>query len=185
MTAIRRAELSSLAVLLAGLALTVSGIGCHRERADAAAVADLEAMVQRFYISMAAEDADANRRAMQDIVPTADDFAALFPARHAELWKVWSPEADELVRKAPEYSPTYREALPIRGAHSVDLRREGSEALKRALAYLPPDVPARSVSIAVAKDERTTAAFLRVRNRWIWVWDLERLPDLLATPAKE
>ncbi len=165
------------------LVSVVMGAGCRSDPAPAGSLADLETTARRFYVGMAADDADENRHAMQAVVPTADDFAALFPRRHDELWKVWAPEVDALVTHAPEHAPSYREVLPIGSIRTVDLRVEGTDALKRGLVHLPPAVPARGVSIAVAKGERAAAAFVLVHGRWVWIWDLERLATLLGESA--
>ncbi|MCC6849251.1 MAG: hypothetical protein IT294_12180 [Deltaproteobacteria bacterium] len=166
------------------LALVVLAVACRRDAAPDASLAELEATARRFYLGMATDDGDENRRAMRDVAPTAADFAVLFPRHHDDLWKVWSPEVDALVTHAPEHAPSYREVMPIRSIRTVDLRREGSDALKRGLGHLPEDVPVRGVAIEIVKGERAAAAFVFVRGRWVWIWDLERLDRLLPAPGE-
>jgi len=52
--------------------------------------------------------------------------------------------------------------------------------LATSLSYLPPELPVRGVAIELKKDERAASAFVPVRKRWIWVWDLERLASIVS-----
>ena len=52
--------------------------------------------------------------------------------------------------------------------------------LATSLSYLPPELPVRGVAIELKKDERAARAFVPVRGRWIWVWDLERLASIVS-----
>jgi hypothetical protein len=159
------------------LALALLVIGCQRT-----APLGLEDTVRRFYLGMAAEDATMNRRAMEQMVPTRDDFVALFPEHHEALWAVWSPEREKLIDNAALHAAEYRAVLPLGAVHTGDLRQEGSLVLRRSLEMIPPEVPVLGVRLEVAGPERERAAtaFLFVRGRWIWVWDLERAARLGA-----
>ena len=165
--------------VLAAVALAVGS--CASDSRDEADVA-LERTVREYFLGMAAERPDENRAAMARIVPTADDFAALLPASAESLWAVWGPEAARLVAEAPARAQEYREALPIVAVRTSDLRRDAPLVLARSLAFLPPELPVRGVVIELRKGERVASAFVPVRGRWIWIWDLERLGSIASAP---
>jgi len=91
------------------------------------------------------------------------------------------PEAERLVAEAPTRSHEYRDVLPIVAVRTVDLRADAPLLLARSLSLLPPDLPVRGVVIELAKGERVASAFVPVRGRWVWIWDLERLASVVAT----
>jgi hypothetical protein len=93
------------------------------------------------------------------------------------VWAVWGPERERLVREAPDHAEHYRTVLPLGAVHVTDLRAEPSIVLARSLQELPPAVPARTVRVEVSGHERQrgASAFLFVRGRWVWMWDIERL----------
>lgn len=117
-----------------------------------------ESTVRTYFLGMADERPDENRAAMARLVPTADDFRALVPARAQE----------------------FRDALPIVAVRASDLRREPPLVLAQSLAFLPAELPVRGVVIELGKGERVASAFVPVRGRWIWIWDLERLGSIAA-----
>ena len=59
-------------------------------------------------------------------------------------------------------------------------RQDAPLVLATSLSYLPPELPVRGVAIELKKDERAASAFVPVRGRWIWVWDLERLASIVS-----
>ena len=152
-------------------------VACSRGDADEHG---LEQAVRAYLTGMAAESADENRAAMARLVPTADDFEALVPGKRDALWAVWGPEAERLVANAPERAQEIRDVMPIVAVRSVDLRKDAPLVLATSLSYLPPDLPVRGVAIELKKDERAASAFVPVRKRWIWVWDLERLASIVS-----
>ena len=85
-------------------------------------------------------------------------------------------------RDATERAHETREVTPIRAVR-IDLRRDAPLLLARSVELLPADLPVRGVVIELAKGERAASAFVPVRGRWIWVWDLERLASIVAQPA--
>jgi hypothetical protein len=93
---------------------------------------------------------------------------------------VWGPEAERLVANAPERAHEYRDVLPVRGVRTTDLRGEGSLVLQRSLELLPRELPVLGVVIEVTPGERVASAFVAVRGRWVWLWDLERLGGIVA-----
>lgn len=165
-------------MLVAATALAC--VGCERE--PPADVAALESAVRRFYLGMASEVGGENRAAMESLIPVREDFAALFPGRDEALWEVWQPERQALLDNAALHSEQYRAVLPLGAMHTADLRREGSDALKRVLRELPPAVPALGVRLEVAQPagERIAAAFVFVGGRWVWIWDLERAAEIIG-----
>lgn len=162
----RRASLLALCVLCA----------CQRAPADPSA--GLEAAVRAYYAGMASTDAAENRRAMEGLAVTREDIAALLPDRADAVWAVWGPEREVLLGAAPDHSAHFRDALPLGAVAPIDLRAGVADVvLSRSIEELPREVPVYGVTIEVTGPDRQRAAgaFLFVRGRWVWMWDLQRL----------
>jgi len=138
--------------------------------------AGLAAFGRAFYMAMAADDPQLNRRAMQVAMPTENDFELLLPDGHEAAWRVWGPEAEAMLADAPELSARYREGLPIVDVEIRDLRSEAAESERESLEMLPPDVPVYGGIITLERgDQRPAKSFVFLRGRWVWIWNLERL----------
>jgi hypothetical protein len=151
---------------------------CACQSAPADPSAGLEAAVRAYYAGMASTDAAENRRAMEGMTVTRDDVAILVPAHADAVWAVWGPERDQLLNAAPEHAVHFRDALPLGAVTTTDLRLGGSDVvLSRSIEELPSEVPVYGVTIDVSgpDHQRAAGAFLFVRGRWVWMWDLQRL----------
>lgn len=159
--------------------------GCSDDPGGTVPPAALEKQVREFFLGMASEQPYENRRAMSALMPIADDFEAIAPGHGEALWAVWGKEARRLVETASEPRDEYRAVLPIRGIRTVDLRTDASIVLSRSLDALPPELPVYGVVIEVSPGERAASAFVPLRGRWVWIWNLERIGSLLAKPAAQ
>jgi hypothetical protein len=162
--------------------IAVAGIllGACRHEPSAELRAALERQVTDFFVGMASERPDDNRRAMAALMPAAEDFEALVPGHGAALWAVWGPEARRLVETASEPRDEYRAVLPVRGVRTADLRSDASVLLERSLDVLPADLPVFGVVIEVTPGERAASAFVPLRDRWVWIWNIERLAGVIG-----
>ncbi|MDX2171462.1 MAG: hypothetical protein SF182_30640 [Deltaproteobacteria bacterium] len=156
---------------------------CRSAPADPSA--GLEAAVRGYYAGMASTDAAENRRAMDALAVTRDDVAALLPAHVDAVWAVWGPEREQLLGAAPQHAEHFRAAQPIGTVTGTDLRASADIVLSRSIEELPAAVPVYGVTIDVSGPEhqRAAGAFLFVRGRWVWMWELQRLGAIVGDPA--
>jgi hypothetical protein len=168
--------------LVAHCALLValaSLVACQSPPADPSA--GLEAAVRAYYAGMASTDAAENRRAMEGMAVTRDDVAVLLPNRVDAVWAVWGPEREVLLKAAPDHSAHFRDAMPIGAVTAINLRTGAADVvLGRSIDELPREVPVYGVTIDVTgpDHQRAAGAFLFVRGRWVWMWDLQRLGSI-------
>lgn len=168
--------------LALGALLALSTSACSGNN-GAAAPPGFEEAARAFYLGMASEDPAENRTAMAAWVPTQEDLEWLFPGHGALLWKTWGPEATRLIADAPAQSESYRSALPYEGVvRTSNLRENGSVILKRSIEFMRPDVPVYGGMVRTSAGDRVASSVVKARERWVWIWQLERAGGLISPP---
>jgi hypothetical protein len=142
----------------------------------------LEEAYAEFHKGMQSQNKEDRVKALGQFLPTKEDIEQLFPKHHGELWKALSQSRKALLDKCDDIAKQETRHGTIERIKTEDIRtgKQAKDSYKEVLALIPKDVPVFSLSVQFEKGAAGSETYVYVRDRWIFIKDLDALPEILT-----
>jgi hypothetical protein len=143
---------------------------------------ELEVAVRDWQNGITSGNKMVQEKAMRAMLPRMDDIKYLFPKHSPKLWPKVEASNQYYLEHLDEAAKEMGRGGPITAIQTINVREDSIRSkgsYQRILSIIPKEVMV--FDIIVRRGTRSTGdgAFLKVKDRWIWMPDFNAWPRLL------
>lgn len=142
----------------------------------------LEQAYRKWHAGLAAKDKKDREKALRSMLPDEKDIRFLFPKHADKLLPLWIKGEAHLINHVDDIAKEVTRRGEPTKVTGEDVRKDKGllKGYKRILEIIPMDVPVFEMRRTFADGGGSGGgSYLYVRDRWIWIKDLETFPDFL------
>jgi hypothetical protein len=164
----------SLATCLLGFGSVATG------RAEEKPKTTLEETFRALHKGLSSKDKEERLKALKAFLVEKKDIEVLFPKHVDIVWKHVEEHRKQAIEMCDEVAKQETKLGDIKEVFPIDMRgKDGGETYKRVLSMIQKDVPVFEAGIKYEKGGSRTSSMVYVNGRWISIWGLYKIPDLL------
>ena len=143
----------------------------------------LEQAYRKWYVGYASKKKEDREKTLRSMLPSEKDIEYLFPKHAKKLIPLFAKGDEFLLQNVDRIAEEVtHKGAELESVATIDVRTDKNRAqrYKQILEIIPKDVPVFEISVR-RKDGSGSGggSYLLVKDRWIWIKDLDAFPRAL------